>query len=349
MLALAERFRATALDAVAQAHTVGIDLDDPAASGVALAVLADASTDLPLPGAGHTTLRFACLAAVAAVDVTLGRLLEAHADALAILHELAGLDPAKAAGQRWGVWAAEGPESTVLAQQNGTGFRLVGTKPWCSGAGLCTHALVTARLHDGSRGLFAAGLDPDTVTPKTATWQATGMTGSDTRSVEFHEAPADLVGSPGSYLSRPGFWHGAIGVAAVWWGAATGIAAPLYDRAAAETLGLHGLAHLGAVDTDLVMGAALLRDAAARIDDADRPLERLALTVRAGIESRADDVMVRVGRALGPTLLCHDRAHARRVADLTVYLRQSHAESDLERIARLTVGAADPRAGLASW
>ncbi len=338
------------MDAVARAHAVGLDTDDPAGSGIALAALADASTDLALPGEGRTEIRFSCLAAVAAVDVTLGRLLEAHADALAILHEMVGLDPAETAGQRWGVWAAEGPQSTVRARQNGTGFKLVGTKPWCSGAGLCTHALVTARLDDGSRGLFAARLDPDTVTPEPPTWQATGMTGSDTRSVEFHEAPADRVGAPGRYLSRPGFWHGAIGVAAVWWGAATGIAAPLYDRAAAETLGIHGLAHLGAVDTGLVMGAALLREAATRIDeDADRPLERFALTVRAGIESSADDVMLRVGRALGPTLLCHDRAHARRVADLTVYLRQSHAESDLERIARLTVGAADPRAGLDSW
>ncbi len=344
------RLQATALKVVAEAHAQGLDMDDASASAVALGVLADAARDLPLPGEGQTTLRFGSLAAVGAVDVTLGRLFEAHTDALAILHELTGLKPAATAGQRWGVWAAEGRESTVRAHRNGNEFRLVGTKPWCSGAGLCTHALVTALLNDGSRGLFAVGLDPDGVTPQVTTWQATGMAGSDTRSVDFHEASAHQVGSPGDYLSRPGFWYGAIGVAAVWWGAATGIAGPLYAGAAAETLGIHGLAHLGAVDADLTTGAILLQEAAKRIDqDPERPLERLALRVRAGIESVADDVILRVGRALGPTVLCQDRAHARRVADLSVYLRQSHAESDLERIARLTVGAKEPQAGLDSW
>ena len=37
---------------------------------------------MPLPGKGSTGERFASLAAVGAVDVTLGRLFEAHADDL---------------------------------------------------------------------------------------------------------------------------------------------------------------------------------------------------------------------------------------------------------------------------
>ena len=336
---MTERFRESASDAVAAAQAAGLDLDAVEGSSLAFALLADACRDLPLPGGGHTATRFSCLAAVSAIDVTLGRLLEAHADALAILGELAGVGPADTTGQTWGVWAAEGPQSNLVAHRSAAGYRLVGTKPWCSGAGICTHALVTARLDDG-RGLFALSLDDAKVTPAKATWQATGLTGSDTRSVDFHDAPAEQVGSPGRYLSRPGFWHGAMGVAAVWWGAATGIAAPLYESAISETVGIHGLAHLGAVEADLLSAAAVLREAAARIDQhADEMLERLALTVRAAIESAAEDVIRRVGRALGPSRLCHDRAHARRVADLTVYLRQSHAEGDLERIARLTTSA----------
>jgi hypothetical protein len=42
--------------------------------------------------------------------------------------------------------------------------------------------------------------------------------------------------------------------------------------------------------------------------------------------------MNRVGRALGAGPLGHDEAHSRRVADLTVYLRQHHAERDLAEI-----------------
>ena len=66
--------------------------------------------------------------------------------------------------------------------------------------------------------------------------------------------------------------------------------------------------------------------------------ERLALTVRATVDAAAQDVIERVGRALGPAPLCRDRTHARRVADLTVYVRRTHAERDLARIATLTAG-----------
>ena len=45
--------------------------------------------------------------------------------------------------------------------------------------------------------------------------------------------------------------------------------------------------------------------------------------------------MTRVGRALGAGPLGHDEAHGRRVADLTVYLRQHHAERDLAQLGAL--------------
>jgi len=41
-----------------------------------------------------------------------------------------------------------------------------------------------------------------------------------------------------------------------------------------------------------------------------------------------------VGRAGGTTPLTFDRAHARRAADLVVYLRQHHAERDLAALGR---------------
>lgn len=47
-------------------------------------------------------------------------------------------------------------------------------------------------------------------------------------------------------------------------------------------------------------------------------------------ERTATEVVDRVGRALGPSPLALDPDHARRVADLQLYVRQSHAERDLE-------------------
>ena len=106
--------------------------------------LASGGLDLPLPGSGDTAQRWLRLAELTETDVVAGRLAEAHTDAVAILAELGGPEPEP--GQLWGVWAAESRDAAVSARGEGDAVTLDGTKVWCSGAGLCTHALVTARL-----------------------------------------------------------------------------------------------------------------------------------------------------------------------------------------------------------
>lgn len=306
-------------------------------AGVVERWLAAGELDLPLPGFGDTADRWRRLSEMTEIDVVAGRLAEAHADATAILAELGGPAPRK--GQLWGVWAAEAPDAVVCARQVGDAVTLNGTKAWCSGAAVCTHALLTARLEDGCSALFAVELDAGGVQPLPSTWCNAGMAGSDTRSVGFTNARAVPVGVAGDYLARPGFWHGAIGVAACWLGGARAVAGPLYHRVAAGSADEHTWAHLGAVDAAIAAAAAMVAVAAAQID-AD-PLDRLggaqltALRVRAVAEIAADEAIVRTGRALGPGPLCADGQHARRVADLTIYLRQSHAERDLAALGLL--------------
>jgi alkylation response protein AidB-like acyl-CoA dehydrogenase len=292
--------------------------------------------ELPLPGGGATALRWRRLAELTETDIVAGRLAEAHTDAVAILAELDGPEPLP--DQLWGVWAAEPPEAVVHANGDGGAVTLDGTKAWCSGAGLCSHALVTARRASGDRALFAVDLHQPGVTPLPSTWRNPGMVQSDTRSVQFTGARALAVGRPGDYLSRPGFWHGAIGVSACWLGGARSVAKPLYERAASERVDPHTLAHLGAVDAALAAGGAVLTVAAGDVD-AD-PLNRkgsvelTARRVRAVVETAVDEAITRTARALGPGPLCEDAEHAQRVADLTIYVRQSHAERDLEQLGR---------------
>ena len=69
---------------------------------------------------------------------------------------------------------------------------------------------MTARLDSGERGLFAVELSHTLALP--STWRNPGMAETETRSVGFGGVPAVAVGAPGEYLTRPGFWHGAIGV-----------------------------------------------------------------------------------------------------------------------------------------
>ena len=309
------------------------------------AAAAAGQLDLPLPGHGRTRVRWAALAALAETDLSLARLGEGHADAVAILDELGGAPgapgpqrPQAPPHSRWGVWAARPPGPSLSAEQRGGRWWLDGTKQYCSGARVCTHALVTADAADGVR-LFAVRTGEDGVRPIPGSWPAVGMAGSDTLDVRFGHVPAEPVGPPGGYTARPGFGHGGCGVAACWYGGARGVAWPLLAAGRERDIGPHAFAHLGAVDIGLRTVAAALDQAADEIDD--DPLDRKeaaarrTLRLRTLTESVAADVLTRVGHALGAGPLGHDAGHARRAADLMVYLRQHHAERDLEQLGRL--------------
>jgi hypothetical protein len=296
--------------------------------------------DLPLPGSGATRQRWAAFADLAGDDLSLGRLAEGHADAVAILAELGGPPPER--GSRWGVWAANPPGPNVTAARRESSWLLHGAKQYCSGARTCTNVLVTAAADDGAR-LFAVATDR--LEPNPDSWPATGMAGSDTLHVGFPGVSAIPVGPPGAYTNRPGFSHGGVGVAACWYGGARGVARALLGAASKRDVGPHALAHLGAVDLGLRTAWAALSQAADEIDT-DPGDERgegglRALRVRALTEAVATDVLTRTGRALGAGPLGHDEAHSRAVADLTVYLRQHHAERDLARLGELVAERGD--------
>ncbi|MCW2906536.1 MAG: acyl-CoA dehydrogenase [Actinomycetia bacterium] len=316
-----------------------IDMDSPPAWRVTAAAFAAAvesgQLDLPLPGSGRTSERWARLASLAAGDLSLARLGEGHADAVAILAELGG--PAPEPGSRWGVWAAQPPGGGLTAARAARGWRLTGLKQYCSGARSCTRALVTATAPDGVR-LFAVDTSGG-LTPVPGSWPATGMAGSDTLNIDFDDAAAEPVGPPGGYTGRPGFAHGGVGVAACWYGGARAVADTLLSAARRRDVGPHALAHLGAVHIALTSARVALDQAGDEIDADPYDLAGAgpvrALRVRAQVEAAATEVMGRVGRALGAGPLGHDEAHARRVADLTVYLRQHHAERDLAQLGAL--------------
>jgi alkylation response protein AidB-like acyl-CoA dehydrogenase len=306
-------------------------------AGLVMHWLAAGELDLPLPGSGATAQRWRKLADLTAIDVAAGRLAEVHADAIAILRELGG--PETGAGQLWGVWTAEMPDAVLRAHTAGDMVSLEGTKAWCTGGTLCDHALVTAQLDDGRHGLFAVDVRNSAVRSQPSTWRNPGMVSSDVRSVQFSGAPAVAVGRPGEYLDRPGIWHGAMGVAACWLGGARAVATPLYQHVASGSADEHALAHLGAVDAAITAAEAVLATAAIEVDD--DPLnesgraELTARRLRAVAETAVDQAITRTGRALGLRPLCIDGGHARRVADLAVFVRHSHAERDLAALGLL--------------
>lgn len=315
---------------------------DTQALGKALKALQEEGLDqLPLPGGGRTLARFSRLAQVAGHDLRLCKLFEGHTDALAIIAELGS--PLPPLGSTWGMWAAEPPNAKVQVHQEGQRLLLQGRKAWCSGAAVVSHGLLTAWDAQGSQQLVAVQMDQPGITVTDDGWNAVGMAATGSVEVVFDGAGAIAVGGPGDYLARPGFWQGGVGIAACWYGAAQRLAEVLREHCSKRP-DPHALAHLGAVDSALNSAACVLRASAQQIDrEPKADARQLAQQTRACIEETVEQVMRHVGRALGAGPYCKDPHFAQLMADLPVYVRQSHAERDLAALGEQVAGDAQDR------
>lgn len=310
---------------VDDAHTLAIEL----------------GTVAPLPGEGSTASLFALLATLGAHDLGVARVIEPHLDAMAILTQAGRAELVDS--RSWGVFAAEGGEPLRLSAA-GT---LTGTKPWCSLAATLDSALVTATDDDGVRRLVAVDLRSPGIAVLPGTWHARGLAEIASGPVRFEDVDATPIGEPGWYLERPGFSWGGIGVAACWHGGAVGLARTVFSAAAAKPSDPYLVMHLGAIDEAIESSRRALAEAAGLIDRGKAEGNDgsvLAKRVRATVARTCELVLDRAGHALGPAPLALDERHAKRAADLTVYVRQHHAERD-----DASLGAKLLTAGAAPW
>lgn len=299
-----------------------------------------------LPADASLTDRWQLLAGTAFFDVGAARILEPHLDALAILDE-AGVEPDGTDSDRtatWGVFAAEGAGTRLTADRtDATGWTLRGTKPWCSLAGSLSHALVTAWVDDEQRRLFSVPLRHDTVTPHPGPWHARGLSQVVSAPVDFAGTPATPIGDVGWYLRRPGFAHGGVGVAAAWWGGAMGLLPALHAAASSERADQVAQLHLGDADAALWAARAVLAETADVFSAGPRADAGLLANRARTVTARAATLALETADlALGPLPLVADEAHARRVADLHLYLRQHHGARDAARIGRELVASEQP-------
>jgi alkylation response protein AidB-like acyl-CoA dehydrogenase len=292
---------------------------------------------LPLPGAGETWRRFTSLAEQASVDLSLGRLCEGHADALAILAE-AGKRPVD--GAAYGVWASRSSGARTVAERVPGGWQLSGTKEFCSGSGIVDRALLVAETSEG-RLTFDVSVDAQVVAVVPGTWPSIGMAGSKSDTLEFGGAVLtddDVVGPMEFYVNRPGFWFGAVGVAACWYGGAVGIVNDLMKSITPEPNDFV-LADLGDCVSALETMRTVLKCAAHAIDDDPRDQTGQAhfrsLVARHVVHDGALKVLERAASAGGARPLCLDESQSRRVADLFVYLSQHHGRADAKELGRI--------------
>jgi alkylation response protein AidB-like acyl-CoA dehydrogenase len=312
-------------------------VDDALATATLLGTLATS------PGRGSTRDLWEALATAAAYDLGAARAIEPHLDALAIL-EQAGTraDESPAPARTWGVFAAEGGPDPLVARPGGRGWLLTGTKPWCSLAGRLSDALVSARTPDGDRMLFAVSLSDPGVSADSSAWHARGLSEIPSGPVHFDSVAAEPVGGAGWYLERVGFAWGGIGVAACWFGGAVGIARGVYAASIAGEPSPFLLMHLGAIDELVESSRRALAEAASLVDAGQATGAAgglLAKRVRATVARACEEIAIRAGHALGPAPLALDADHAKRVADLQLYVRQHHAERDQSSLGRALVAA----------
>jgi alkylation response protein AidB-like acyl-CoA dehydrogenase len=293
--------------------------------------LMEGALEMPFPGGGQTVVRHRRLSEIARENLALGRLAEAHVDALAILHE-AGRPPDPNA--LYGVWASEVPGRSLRLTECGSSFELSGQKMFCTGATLVDRALIT--VMEPERRLVEVDLHSSAgkIRYDESEWVTSAFAETHTATATFERVPViagDFIGAPGWYLERPGFWHGACGPASCWAGGALGLLD--YARANTREGNPHALAALGAIEAHCWALQKILDGAGSEIDanpDHAAGALRIALTVRHLVDEACTEILRRFGRAYGPRPLAFDSAISNRCQELTLYVRQTHAESDLE-------------------
>ena len=276
-----------------------------------------------------TLLRWQVLAYISGIDLTLAKWFESHLDALSILYELGHGETQQGL---WAVWAAEGHPNPIRYQDG----KISGSKSWCSGAHIVDYALMTYRDEQGKSQLLTVAMNQSGIDIDNSAWQAVGMQATDTATVTFDHVAATQVGTPNAYLDRVGFWHGAAGVAACWYGATASLASYLIESYQQKPNDYKAM-YLGQISSDLAVSRQYLHQVAYLIDSQPEDNHELAIRqLRTNIEQLARQVIETVGQALGAAPFCGNAHFATLSADLTVFIRQSHGAFDLQRIGELT-------------
>ncbi|HEY4333561.1 MAG TPA: hypothetical protein VGM78_13360 [Ilumatobacteraceae bacterium] len=300
--------------------------------------------ELPHLGEGASARRFFELQRIAVCDPSLARVVEAHVDAVQILREA---HRPITAGAWYGVWAADDPSTELRLGERDGCWRLSGSKAFCTAAPFVDRALITVRTPDVVLLDVDIAANRHRLTIDTTDWRTPAFADTGTANVEFHDvavAPEALVGPPGWYLDRPGFWNGACAPAACWAGSAQGLARSTIERLVTTKASAHVSVAIGTLLALSAQMDAVLAHAGTEIDlDPDNATGAAlrAYSVRHNIERACVQTLDVIARISGPRPFISDESFQRRSLQIQLYVRQFHAERDLEALgdlARQSIG-----------
>ena len=174
---------------------------------------------------------------VGKANLAVGRIYEGHINTLYLIH----LYAAQVQRERWykeaeagllfGIWNTQAADGISLEAVD-SGFRVQGSKTFCSGAAIINRALISGDIHrDGEKGWQLLVINMEDLPQDRIdydSWKPLGMKASGSYKVNFSDYliyDEDLLARPGTYLTQPYFNAGAIRFAAVHLGGAEAIAA----------------------------------------------------------------------------------------------------------------------------
>jgi alkylation response protein AidB-like acyl-CoA dehydrogenase len=297
------------------------------------------------PSAAHDL--FHVLRALGGGSLSLGRLYEGHVNAVALvarygtIEQLGVLAGPPGTGALLAVWNTDDGREPLRLVAERDGWRLIGCKVLCSGAGFIERPLVTARDESG-RFLMVVPRLRRGERADLAAWTPTGMQASATGRVDFtglHVTDGDIVGDDDDYHRQPAFSGGAWRFLAVQLGAMETVL-DLCRRQHTNTgrgKDPHQAARFGqaaiAVETARLWSerAAFLAEVSNKDAEATVAYVNLA---RLAVERAALDLMELVQRSIGLSSFIRPHPIERVIRDLSTYLRQPAPD-------RALVGAAE--------
>ncbi len=281
-------------------------------------------------------------------NLAVGRIYEGHVNALQLIQTFGSAQQVAAYAQDvlerhrvFGVWNAEENDGVKLIPTE-SGYRITGSKTFCSGAELVERPFTSGALPDGRWQMCIVPMEQAVTRSQPDWWQPMGMKATASYKIDFTGVQLDasaMIGQPNDYHRQPWLSVGAIRFAAVQLGGAEALfdATRRYLQALNRTDDPYQAARLGQMAVAIESGNLWLQGAAAQIaryapefggaasQTADARTEQLVNYVnmaRTAIEQICIDAIQLCQRSVGTRGLLPPHPMERILRDLSLYLRQ---------------------------
>ncbi len=285
-------------------------------------------------------------------NLSVGRLFEGHVNALQLVSWFGSKSQKERlfadalSGHLFGVWNTQAGNGVSFGREQ-NGWKMSGSKTFCSGAPRVSRPVVTGELNGWQ--MAVVPMERVEVAFDSSWWRPLGMRASASFATDFSGAilgDEDLLGDANDYYAQPAFSGGAIRFCAVQLGGA----ASLFENVRAflnetnRTEDLFGRARIGQMAAKVQSGWQWLQSASemweARADAAQ--MVAFAAMMRVATEEICNATLEMAERSVGARGLMRPGAIERISRDLTMYLKQPHLDEIPVRVGKFALESNAP-------